>query len=191
MVQVAVRMTLLLTLVTGIVYPLAMTGFAEAVFPRQAHGSLLRDGDKVTGSELLGQQFEDPRQFWGRLSATTPFPYNAASSTGSNFGPSSPDLKKATDKRRAALLQAMPGVTAGNGGNPPIDLITASGSGLDPHISPEAARFQAERVAKARGLEVAKVNALVERYIEGRQLGVLGEPVVNVVLLNRELDKLH
>ncbi|MDX2181173.1 MAG: potassium-transporting ATPase subunit KdpC [Bryobacteraceae bacterium] len=183
---VALRLVAVLTVVTGLLYPLAMTGIAQLLFPRQAHGSLiLRDG-RVAGSELIGQHFEDPRYFWPRLSATSPAPYHPASSSGSNYGPLNADLKKAMDARRAALLTIDPGNTAPI----PIDLLTASGSGLDPHIGPEAADYQAARVARARGIEPAKVAALIAKHTQQRQFGFLGQPVVNVLLLNRELDGL-
>jgi len=185
MLVIAIRMTLVLTLLTGIVYPLAMNGLAGVLFPKQAQGSRILRGSTVGGSELIGQQFDSPTYFWSRPSATTPFPYNAASSTGSNFGPQNPDLKKAMDARRAALLAADPG----NSIPMPIDLITASGSGLDPHISPEAAAYQAPRIARLRRIPIDKVNSLIARHTESRQLGFLGEPVVNVVLLNQDLDR--
>jgi len=183
---VALRLVAVLTVVTGLLYPLAITGVAQVLFSRQARGSLiLRDG-RVAGSELIGQHFEDPRYFWPRLSATSPAPYNPASSSGSNYGPLNADLKKAMDARRAALRAADPGNTAPI----PIDLLTASGSGLDPHIGPEAANYQSARVARVRGIEPAKVAALIEKRTQGRQFGFLGQPVVNVLLLNRDLDGL-
>jgi len=183
--MIAVRMVLVLTALTGFVYPLALTGLAKLVFPRQATGSLIvRDG-KVDGSELIGRHFDDPRYFWPRPSATSPTPYNAASSSGSNLGPSNPDLKKAMDDRRSALQSADPA----NRPNVPADLLTASGSGLDPHISPEGAMYQVARVAQRRGVAVERVEELVRRRIEGRQWGFLGDPVVNVVLLNADLDR--
>lgn len=175
----------LLTLLTGVVYPLCVTGIAQAAFPRQANGSLLEHGDQVIGSSLIGQQFEDPKYFWGRLSATTPA-YNAASSSGSNLGPLNPALKDEVKGRVDALRSADPG----NSAPIPVDLVTSSGSGLDPHISPAAAYFQVKRVATRRGLDTARVNALVAEHVAGRAFGVLGEPVVNVLLLNLALDKL-
>ena len=175
----------LLTLVTGVVYPLLVTGIAQAAFPRQANGSLVKQGDQVIGSSLIGQEFEDPKYFWGRLSATTPA-YNAGSSSGSNLGPLNPALKDEVKGRVERLRAADPKNT-----DPiPVDLVTSSGSGLDPHISPAAAYFQVKRVATRRGMAEARVRALVDAQIEGRALGVLGEPVVNVLLLNLALDKL-
>jgi len=185
MFRTAFLMIALLTLVTGVIYPLAMTGLAHLMFPAQAHGSLLVQDGRITGSKLIGQQFEDPKYFWSRLSATAPFPYNPASSSGSNYGPLSPDLTKAMASRREALRNADPGNTAPI----PVDLLTASGSGLDPHISPEAAEYQAGRVERVRRLDAGMVRRLIAAHTEGRQLGFLGEPVVNVVELNRGLDE--
>lgn len=175
---------LVLTVITGILYPLAATGLAQLVFPRQASGSLIMQNGKPVGSMLIGQSFTDPRYFWGRPSATTPNPYNAASSSGSNQGPTNPALIDAVKQRIGALHAADPG----NSAAVPVDLVTASASGLDPAISPAAAQYQVARVARARKLDVAQVQALVARHTEGRQLGVLGEPRVNVLELNRALD---
>jgi K+-transporting ATPase ATPase C chain len=180
----AVAMLLALTLLTGVVYPLIVTGLAQIIFPQQANGSLIvRDG-KVIGSGLIGQHFDDPKYFWSRPSATSPFPYNAAASSGSNLGPTNPVLIEAVKIRVAALRAADPG----NEAPVPVDLVTASGSGLDPHISPAAALYQAKRVARARGLDENQVNELVARYTESRQFGFLGEPRVNVLKLNLALD---
>ncbi len=177
----------LMTLITGILYPLLITGLAQGIFPRQANGSLIvREGHPV-GSELIGQPFSDPRYFWGRPSDTSPFPYNAASSTGSNLGPTNPALLEAVKARIAALRTADPG----NRLPIPADLGTASGSGLDPHISVEAALYQVGRIARARGLSEEQVQKLVVQNTAGRQLGVLGQPRVNVLELNLELDALQ
>jgi K+-transporting ATPase ATPase C chain len=173
-----------LTVVTGVVYPLLTTGLAQSLFPSQAGGSLiLRDG-KPVGSNLIGQNFSDPKHFWGRPSATGPMSYNASASSGSNQGPLNPALTDAVKGRVEALRAADPGNIAAV----PVDLVTASASGLDPHISPAAARYQAARVAKARGLAADKVNALVEQNIESPLFGLLGEPRVNVLQLNLALD---
>lgn len=175
-----------LTLLTGAAYPALVTGVAQTVFPEQANGSLLHDGDRITGSTLIGQQFSDPKDFWGRPSATAPMPYNGGASGGSNLGPTNPAQADAVQARIEALKASNPTQQAGI----PVDLVTASGSGLDPHISPAAAHWQVPRVAAARHLPDAKVRALVERYTEDRQFGVLGEPRVNVLLLNRALASL-
>jgi len=175
---------LLLTLITGGVYPALVTGLAQLLFPRQANGSLIvRDGQTV-GSELIGQPFADPAYFWGRPSATGPFPYNAAASSGSNLGPTNPALLEAVKGRIEALRQVDPA----NPAPIPADLVTASASGLDPHISPAAAFYQVARVAKARGLAAEQVKSLVAEYSEGRQWGFLGEPRVNVLKLNLALE---
>jgi K+-transporting ATPase ATPase C chain len=177
---------LVFTLLTGAVYPAAITVVARLAFPRQAGGSLIvRDGKEV-GSSLLGQYTDDPKYFWGRLSATSPSPDNAASSSGSNLGPSNPALRDAV-KARVAALRALDST---NTAPVPIDLATASGSGLDPHISPAAAEYQLARVARARGIDTTTVRALVLAHTEGRQLGILGEPRVNVLELNLALDRL-
>jgi potassium-transporting ATPase KdpC subunit len=174
----------LLTLVTGVVYPLVVTGIARAAFPRKSGGSLIvRDG-RATGSELIGQPFDDPRYFWGRPSATVPYPYNPAASAGSNMGPTNPSLADSVKARIEALRAADPGNTS----PVPDDLVTASGSGLDPHISVPAALYQTQRVARARGAGDEQVRLLVRRHVEGRQFGVLGEPRVNVLKLNLALD---
>lgn len=176
---------LLLTVMTGIIYPLLVTGVAQLAFPEKANGSLLRQGSRYAGSELIGQPFGDPKYFWGRLSATPDFPYNSASSGGSNVGPSNPALVEAVKARVEAVQKAEPG----NKSPIPIDLVTASGSGLDPHISPAAALYQVPRVARVRGLSEDRVRRLAERFIEPRQWGFLGEPRVNVLKLNLALDR--
>jgi K+-transporting ATPase ATPase C chain len=172
------------TLLTGILYPLAVTGIAQLAFPHQANGSLIVKDAQALGSELIGQPFDDPRYFWGRLSATSPFSYNAAASSGSNLGPTNPALLTAVESRIAVLKAADPQNTLPI----PVDLVTASGSGLDPHISLATALYQIPRLAKARGLSEATVHALVDRYTQGRLLGFIGEPRVNVLLLNLALD---
>lgn len=174
-----------LTVLTGLLYPLAVTGIAQLLFPGQANGSLIMKDGKAVGSSLIGQPFDDPKYFWGRPSATSPFPDNAGSSGGSNLGPTNPDLAKAVQGRIDTLRAADPGNTAPI----PVDLVTASGSGLDPHLSPAAALYQVPRVAKARGLAVESVRELVTRHTEGRQFGILGEPRVNVLQLNLALDQ--
>jgi K+-transporting ATPase ATPase C chain len=180
----AVMVLVLLTLVTGVAYPLVVTGIAQAVFPFQARGSLVVKDGKVVGSALIGQPFDDPKYFWSRPSATSPFADNAGASAGSNLSPTNPDLIRAVQGRVDALRAADPGNTAAV----PVDLVTASGSGLDPHISPAAALYQVSRVARVRKLDPAAVRQLVERYTEGRTLGFLGEPRVNVLVLNLALD---
>ena len=180
----ALILLIVLTVLTGVIYPAIVTGIAQLVFPRQANGSLIVKDGKVIGSALIGQPFDDPKYFWGRPSATSPFGYNAASSSGSNLSPTNPALIKGVQERVDALRAADPGNTA----PVPVDLVTASGSGLDPHISPAAALYQVNRVAKARKLDPAAVRDLVERHTEGRQFGFLGEPRVNVLALNLALD---
>jgi potassium-transporting ATPase KdpC subunit len=175
-----------LTVITGLAYPAVMTAFGQAAFHEQANGSLIEQNGKVVGSELIGQQFDAPQYFWGRLSATTPMPYNPLSSSGSNLGPNNPALLDEIKGRLAALKAAGTDMSK----PVPVDLVTSSGSGLDPEISPAAAAYQIERVAQARHLAANDVQALVERYTTGRQFGVLGEPRVNVLKLNLALDEM-
>ena len=180
----AITVFVLLSVITGVIYPLIVTGIAQMVFPHQANGSLIEKDGVIVGSELIGQQFDDPKYFWGRLSAAG---YNAALSSGSNYGPMNPALLDSVQARIDALKTADPE-------NPlpiPVDLVTASASGLDPHISVASALYQVSRVASARGLDEADIVALVDQYTEGRQFGFLGEPRVNVLLLNLALDGLQ
>jgi potassium-transporting ATPase KdpC subunit len=178
------------TVITGLMYPVAITAMAQVVFPYQANGSLIVQDGKVVGSELIGQNFDDRKYFWGRLSATGPLPYTAfngntlTGSSGSNYGPLNPALAEMVQARIDALKAADPDNTLPI----PVDLVTASGSGLDPHISPAAAYYQVNRVAKARGFDPARVLALVDKFTEGRQFGLFGEPRVNVLKLNLALD---
>jgi potassium-transporting ATPase KdpC subunit len=172
------------TVVCGLAYPLLVTGIAQLAFPHRASGSLIVQDGRAVGSELIGQDFGDPRYFWGRLSATARFPYNAASSSGTNLGPTNPTLVTTAQARIHALRVADPT----NDGPIPVDLVTGSGSGLDPDISVAAALYQVGRVARERGTRVDEVRALVERHTKGRQLGFLGEPRVNVLQLNLALD---
>jgi K+-transporting ATPase ATPase C chain len=183
----AIRALLALTVLTGIVYPLLVTAVSQLAFSGRANGSLIERDGKVLGSRLIGQPFADPKYFWSRPSATSPMPYNGASSSGSNLGPTNPALKESVESRIKALRDA--------GTDPlkpvPVDLVTASGSGLDPHISPAAAEYQVTRVAKARDIAEDKVRELVQKHTEGRQFGILGEPRVNVLPLNLELDTIR
>lgn len=183
----AVRLLIFLTLLTGLIYPLVITGLSQVLFPRQANGNLIMVNGRLMGSELIGQPFEDPRYFRTRPSATAPFPYNSAASTGSNWGPSSAEFIKIVQERKALLHKADPQ----NRIPIPVDLVTSSGSGLDPHISPAAAFYQVPRVARARGLDEKSVRRLVLSHIRGRAFGVLGEPVVHVLTLNMSLDNLR
>jgi len=182
-IRPALTMLAILTLLTGLLYPLAVTGLAQLLFPHQANGSLVVRDEKVIGSELIGQYFDQSKYFWSRPSATSPFPYNAAASSGSNLGPTNPALNEAVKGRVAALRTADPP----NDQPIPVDLVTASASGLDPHISLAAAAFQVRRVARARGLEEGAVERLVMQYTEGRQFALLGESRVNVLKLNLAL----
>lgn len=175
-----------LSVITGLVYPLVVTGIGRAAFSREAAGSLIYQGGKAVGSSLIGQNFDEPKYFWGRLSATAQMPDNGIASGGSNFGPLNPALADAVKARIAALRAADPSATL----PVPGDLVTASASGLDPAISPAAAEYQVTRVAKARGLAPDAVRSLVARYTEGRQWGIFGEPRVNVLKLNLALDAL-
>ncbi len=184
----AMILFVLLSVLTGFIYPAVVTVLAQIIFPEQANGSLLTDGKgKLTGSILIGQSFSSPKYFWGRPSATAPFAYNAGASSGSNLGPTNPALVDAVKARIETLKAADPK----NEAPIPVDLITTSGSGLDPHISPAAANYQINRVAKARNLKPEKLHALVEAHTESRQLGFLGEPGVNVLKLNLALDNIH
>ena len=184
MLRPALVLLALLTVLTGLVYPLAVTGVAQAAFHHQANGSLIVVDGKVVGSKLIGQPFSDPKHFWTRPSATAPVPYNANASTGSNQGPTNPALTDAVKARIAALRAADPG----NDRPIPVDLVTASGSGLDPHITPAAAEYQVARVARAHGISADAVRSLVAAHTDGRTLGFLGEPRVNVLDLNLALD---
>jgi K+-transporting ATPase ATPase C chain len=183
----ALLMLIIMTVLTGALYPLVVTGIAQVAFPRQANGSLIQREGKAVGSEMIGQPFGAPKYFWSRPSATSPYPYNAASSSGSNQGPLNPAFTDAVSARIKALRDADPGNTA----PVPADLFTASGSGLDPHISPAAAQYQVARVSRVRKLDPEKVRALVAEATEGRQLGLFGEPRVNVLKLNLALDALR
>lgn len=176
----SIRALIAFTLITGVAYPLIVTGIAQVAFRHPANGSLLEQDGKILGSHLIGQPFSHPKYFWSRASGTSPQPYNGASSSGTNQGPTNSALKEAVEGRIKALGSDVRPV--------PVDLVTASGSGLDPHISPAAAEFQIARVAKARDLPQDEVRALVERHTEGRQWGFLGEPRVNVLELNLALD---
>ncbi len=182
--RTATLVLIAMTILTGGVYPLVVTAIAQVAFPKQANGSLIQQGEQSAGSELIGQPFSRPEYFWGRLSATGPHPYNASASSGSNFGPLHPGLKEGAEARISALRTA-----DSSGRVVPVDLVTASGSGLDPHISPAAAEFQVSRIAVSRKMSEDAVHELVRQSTEGRQLGVLGEPRVNVLRLNLALDQ--
>jgi K+-transporting ATPase ATPase C chain len=182
----AVACIAVFTLITGVIYPLIVTGVAQLVFPRQANGSLLIDNGKTVGSSLIGQSFSSPKYFWARPSATSPMPYNAANYSGSNMGPLNPAL---TENVKARITQ-LKAADATSKPLVPVDLVTASASGLDPDISPASAEYQVSRVAKARNLDETKVKELVVKLIKSRQLGILGEPRVNVLELNLALDSL-
>jgi K+-transporting ATPase ATPase C chain len=180
-------MLIFMTVITGVIYPAMVTAVAQALLAKPANGSLLMKDGKPVGSELIGQPFGSPKYFWGRLSATSPYPYNAGNSSGSNLGPTNSALTDAVATRIKALRDADPG----NSAPVPVDLVTASASGLDPHISPAAAAYQVSRVAKERGLDNNKVQQLVDQNTEPRQFGILGEPRVNVLNLNLALDRLR
>ncbi|MCX6005341.1 MAG: potassium-transporting ATPase subunit KdpC [Chloroflexi bacterium] len=184
--RISLKCLVAFTLITGIVYPLIVTGVAQIGFKYQANGSLIIEDGKKLGSELIGQPFSDPKYFWGRLSVTTPYPYNASASTGSNYGPLNPELEEEVQVR----IKALKAVDPDNIKPIPVDLVTHSASGLDPHISIASATYQVHRVALYRGMSEEKVYALLARYTEGRQFGFLGEPRVNVLMLNLVLDQL-
>ncbi|MBI5739694.1 MAG: potassium-transporting ATPase subunit KdpC [Nitrospirae bacterium] len=186
MIRNAFMSLLLFTILTGVIYPLTVTVVAQALFPHQANGSIFMKDGRPIGSTLLGRQFDDPKYFWGRLSATRPYPYNGGASSGSNRGPNHPDLVKSVQARIDALRAS----DQANTRPIPVDLVTASASGLDPHISPAAAEYQAARVARNRGMDEAKVRAVIAAYTGQRQFGILGEPVVNVLQLNLAMDEL-
>jgi K+-transporting ATPase ATPase C chain len=187
LIRPAVSLLALMTILLGIVYPLVITGIAKVAFARQAEGSLIYQNGKLIGSTLIGQSFSDPKYFWGRPSATTPQPYNGLASTGSNLGPLNPALLDAVKANAKALHDADPD----NRQPIPVDLVTASASGLDPDISPAAARYQAARVARARNLAPAPVETLIKAHERGRLFGLFGEPRINVLELNLALDQLH
>jgi K+-transporting ATPase ATPase C chain len=182
----ALVLLLAFSVVTGLMYPVLLTVLAQIAFPSQANGSLVKEGELVMGSRLIGQSFDSPGYFWGRPSATAPYAYNAGSSSGSNLGPTNPALRDAVSARVARLHAADPGSRE----PVPIDLVTASASGLDPHISPAAACYQVNRVARERKLDSVRVRALVDEHVEIRTFGILGEPRVNVLSLNLALDRL-
>lgn len=187
LIRPAVSLLALMTVLLGMVYPLVITGVAQAAFPRRAEGSLIHQNGTLIGSELIGQSFSDPKYFWGRPSATTPQPYNGLASTASNLGPLNPALLDAVKANSKALHDADPD----NRQSIPVDLVTASASGLDPDISPAAAQYQAARVARARNLALASVETLIKARVQGRLFGLIGEPRINVLELNLALDRLH
>ncbi len=184
--RIGIVFMVLFAVLTGIIYPLLVTGIAQTAFSHQANGSLIVKDGNITGSELIGQPFSDPKYFWGRLSATAPSPYNAAASSGSNYGPLNPALTEAIQER----IDALKSVDPANTQPIPVDLVTSSASGLDPHISAAAALYQVPRVARYRGLTEQQVHSLVDRFTEDRQFGIFGEPRVNVLKLNLALDEL-
>jgi K+-transporting ATPase ATPase C chain len=184
-IRPAIVSLFIFTIITGVIYPLGVTGIAQLIFPAQANGSIMVKNGKPVGSALIGQPFDDPKYFWGRLSATAPFPYNSVSSSGSNLAQSNPAVVEQAKARIEALRKADSEAPA----NVPADLATASGSGLDPHISPAAAAYQAKRVSGNRGIDEGRVRALISAYTEPRQFWILGEPRVNVLKLNLALDE--
>ena len=186
LIRPAFAALLVFTFLTGILYPTVITGIAQGLFPRQTNGELILRDKKMIGSELIGQYFDDPKYFWGRPSATVPYPYNASASSGSNIGPSNPILVEDVQNSLAKVKSADPA----NHLLIPVDLVTSSASGLDPHISPAAAQVQVRRVAKVRGLSEITVSNLVQQFTEDRQFGFLGEPRVNVLKLNLALDEI-
>jgi len=183
----AVACIVVFTVITGVIYPLVVTAIVQLVFPRQANGSLIIDNGKTVGSSLIGQSFSSPKYFWARPSATSPIAYNAANSAGSNLGPLNPAL---TENVKARITQ-LKAADAASKPLVPVDLVTASGSGLDPDISPAAAEYQVSRVAKTRNIDESEVRKLIAEYTRNRQLGILGEPRVNVLELNLALDNLR
>lgn len=188
MIKSAAMMLIMLSLLTGMIYPALVTGLAQVLFPKQANGSLIRDSEgKASGSALIGQPFRGSTYFWSRPSATGPYPYNAGASSGSNLGPTNPALAEAVKARIEVLRAADPEDKA----LVPVDLVTASGSGLDPHITPAAAEYQVNRIAKARHIDPDKLRELIRSHTEGRQWGFLGEPRVNVLTLNQALDAIR
>jgi K+-transporting ATPase ATPase C chain len=185
-IRTSVIAVVLLTVLTGVIYPFLVTGIAQLLFPDKANGSMIKQNGAVLGSALIGQQFTEPKYFWGRLSATNPVAYNASASSGSNYGPLNPALLAAVTKRIRDLRAADPQNTQPI----PVDLVTASGSGLDPHISVAAAQYQISRVARSRNVHEGNIRSLVDQYAEGRQFGFLGEPRVNILKLNLALDEM-
>ncbi|MBX7151279.1 potassium-transporting ATPase subunit KdpC [bacterium] len=186
LIKPALLLLVALTIITGVIYPLFVTGIAQIFFQEKANGSLMIKNGNTIGSELIGQSFDDPKYFWGRLSATGSFPYNAASSSGSNYGPTNPALVAAIQNH----IDALRAIDSTDRSAIPVDLVTASASGLDPHISPAAAYYQVSRIARVRGLDTNMIRELVKKNIEARQWGFLGEPRVNVLKLNMALDEL-
>lgn len=184
LIRPALLIFLMLTVITGVLYPLSVTAIAQGFFGHQANGSLIYQNGRPAGSELIGQLFEDPQYLWGRPSATSGVPYNAASSSGSNYGPMNPDFIRTVQERIRSLKEADPE----NNALIPVDLVTASGSGLDPHVSPAAAYYQASRIGRIRGIPQDEVKAIIRENTEGRFLGIFGEPVVHVLKVNLDLD---